>query len=179
MTIQDLGSIGELIGAVATIATLVYLALQIRQNTQSVRIAAEMDVSHQFADWCGRVVEDPNLGRIWDAASVEPETLTEDEQRIYLWYVAQIFSYYEGLYHLFVKGHIAPGTWEPKADFLQVLLKQSLVDTWWRARIAPFSNEFFEYIDHRRETVEVAEPNKNVMQRIHGLLSNNSLEMDA
>ena len=30
MTIQDLGSIGELVAAIATIATLAYLAIQIR-----------------------------------------------------------------------------------------------------------------------------------------------------
>ncbi len=40
MTIQDLGSLGELIAAVATVATLVYLALQIRQNTHTLRHAA-------------------------------------------------------------------------------------------------------------------------------------------
>ena len=33
MTIQDLGSIGELVAALATVATLAYLAIQIRQNT--------------------------------------------------------------------------------------------------------------------------------------------------
>ena len=31
MTIQDLGSFGELIAAVATVATLVYLAIQLKQ----------------------------------------------------------------------------------------------------------------------------------------------------
>ena len=36
LTIQDLGSIGELVVAVATVATLAYLAFQIRQNTQSI-----------------------------------------------------------------------------------------------------------------------------------------------
>ena len=40
MTIQDLGSLGELIAAIATIATLVYLAVQIRQNTHTVRAAS-------------------------------------------------------------------------------------------------------------------------------------------
>ena len=40
MTIQDLGSIGELVAAIATIATLAYLAIQIRQNTHTVRAAA-------------------------------------------------------------------------------------------------------------------------------------------
>ena len=37
MTIQDIGSIGELIAAIATVGTLIYLAVQIRQNTKSIR----------------------------------------------------------------------------------------------------------------------------------------------
>jgi len=34
MTIQDLGAIGDLVGGVAVLATLVYLAMQIKQNTK-------------------------------------------------------------------------------------------------------------------------------------------------
>ena len=37
MTIQDLGSIGEFVAAIATVATLVYLAIQIRSNTAALR----------------------------------------------------------------------------------------------------------------------------------------------
>ena len=37
MTLQDLGNIGEFVGAIGVIASLVYLAVQIRQNTTSVR----------------------------------------------------------------------------------------------------------------------------------------------
>jgi len=37
MTIQDLGSLGEFVAAVATVATLVYLAAQIRQNTSALK----------------------------------------------------------------------------------------------------------------------------------------------
>ena len=40
MNIQDLGSLGELIGAVATIATLIYLAIQVRANTRSNEAAS-------------------------------------------------------------------------------------------------------------------------------------------
>ena len=40
MTIQDLGSIGELVAAIATVATLVYLAAQIRQNTSAMKTSA-------------------------------------------------------------------------------------------------------------------------------------------
>jgi hypothetical protein len=40
VTIQDLGSIGELIAAIATVATLLYLASQIRSNTISMKAEA-------------------------------------------------------------------------------------------------------------------------------------------
>ncbi|HVH18917.1 MAG TPA: hypothetical protein VNF72_11495 [Myxococcota bacterium] len=40
MTLQDLGSIGEIVGAIATVATLIYLAIQIRANTSAVQSAA-------------------------------------------------------------------------------------------------------------------------------------------
>ena len=43
MTIQDLGALGELIGSVAVLATLVYLTLQTRQNTMA--ISAQVDAA--------------------------------------------------------------------------------------------------------------------------------------
>jgi hypothetical protein len=33
MTVMELGALGEFVGSIAVIATLIYLALQIRQNT--------------------------------------------------------------------------------------------------------------------------------------------------
>ena len=49
MTIQDLGSIGELLAAIATIGTLIYLALQIRQNTRVVRSQSRRQVVESVA----------------------------------------------------------------------------------------------------------------------------------
>ena len=41
MTIQEWGAIGELIGAVAVVASLVYLAVQIRQNTRQLSLSMQ------------------------------------------------------------------------------------------------------------------------------------------
>ncbi len=41
LTIQDLGALGELLGSVAVLATLVYLALQTRQNTMAIAAQVE------------------------------------------------------------------------------------------------------------------------------------------
>ncbi len=47
LTIQDLGALGELLGSVAVLATLVYLALQTRQNTMA--IGAQLDAARLSA----------------------------------------------------------------------------------------------------------------------------------
>ena len=43
LTIQDLGSLGEFFGSIAVLATLIYLALQTRQNTMA--ISAQLDAA--------------------------------------------------------------------------------------------------------------------------------------
>ncbi len=40
VTIQDLGSLGELVAAIATVATLIYLAIQIRASNRLARAGA-------------------------------------------------------------------------------------------------------------------------------------------
>ena len=37
MTLEDLGNIGEFVAAIAVVVSLLYLAIQIRQNTKTVR----------------------------------------------------------------------------------------------------------------------------------------------
>jgi hypothetical protein len=41
MSIQDWGAIGEIIGALAVVASLIYLAVQIRQNTRQISLSLE------------------------------------------------------------------------------------------------------------------------------------------
>ena len=41
MSIQDWGAIGEIVGALAVIASLIYLAVQIRQNTRQISLSIE------------------------------------------------------------------------------------------------------------------------------------------
>ena len=41
MSIQDWGAIGEIVGALAVVASLIYLAVQIRQNTRQISLNLE------------------------------------------------------------------------------------------------------------------------------------------
>jgi uncharacterized membrane protein len=156
VSIQDLGSLGEFVAAIATIATLIYLAIQIRQNTESVRMSAETDVSRQFADWASLVVNNPELGRIWDAAADDPDSLSDEEIRQFLWFVMELLLLYEAQYHLYRKGLISQESWDAKAHMYLGVIKMPIVSNWWDSGLGPFSEQFRTYINENRH---IANPN--------------------
>ena len=48
MTIIELGALGEFVGAIGVIATLVYLAAQIRQNTRSMEDGKRLALAQTY-----------------------------------------------------------------------------------------------------------------------------------
>ncbi len=64
MNLNDLANLGQIIGAVAVVVSLIYVALQIRQNTNAIRSAAAQAVHEHFASWYRLVAADPDLSQI-------------------------------------------------------------------------------------------------------------------
>ncbi len=65
MNWNAIGSVGEAAGAVAVVASLIYLALQIRQNTLEVRAAAVDSVIASIREWTRPVIENAEAAEIF------------------------------------------------------------------------------------------------------------------
>jgi hypothetical protein len=61
MTIQDLGSIGEFVAAIATVGTLAYLALQIHQSNTTARAQARQTLIDTWASRNWELARDPRM----------------------------------------------------------------------------------------------------------------------
>ena len=99
-TIQDLGALGEFVGSIGVIVTLVYLAVQIRQNTQSVRInnrriETDRNIAHtRFA------IATPGLMSIYRKGQADSTELTEDEYFLFSSYLYSMCLDFEEKYLL-------------------------------------------------------------------------------
>ena len=80
MTISELGSVGELIGAIATVATLLYLALQIRANTLSAKYSAINDIINRVIKWQSRIADTPDLMSSWKEGTQDYHALNIEDQ---------------------------------------------------------------------------------------------------
>ena len=81
---QDLGSLGEMISAVAVVVSLVYLAFQIRQNTSQIdqntaaskATAVDSSIAHTMAARQA-VFENEGVARIYHEGSIDPDSLSD------------------------------------------------------------------------------------------------------
>ena len=81
MSLQDLGALGELVGAVAVVLTLLYVAAQIRQNTRSLRSATSFAVNQALAEINGRWVSNPDgFTDLWLRGCADLDSLTPLER---------------------------------------------------------------------------------------------------
>ena len=64
MSLEDLGNLGEALGGLAVLVTLVYLAIQTRENTKALRAATFQQVVDSFADISGSLSHDRELTEI-------------------------------------------------------------------------------------------------------------------
>jgi hypothetical protein len=102
VTIQDLGSIGKLVAAVATIITLIYLATQIRQNTHSVATSIYDSAMSGFNEHNRWVIGNEKLSSILYRGFMDSDDLDEEERfrlnfvhRCYANHVYKLFRLYE------------------------------------------------------------------------------------
>ena len=112
MGIQDLGSIGELVAAFATIATLIYLAAQIRQNTTTVAASTYESVFTGYNDLNAVILSDPELARILETGLDDPQSLQEDEQFRFLLLMRSSSNQYLKLLRLTQRGAFPFEEWE-------------------------------------------------------------------
>jgi hypothetical protein len=92
VTVQDIGSIGELIGAIATVATLLYLAVQLRANTVATQ-AESMDSNKFHASAVNlAIASDKAIVTIFRKGLADFESLDPDEQLQFTFFLAEYIS---------------------------------------------------------------------------------------
>ena len=153
MSLQDLGSIGELIGAIATVATLAYLAMQIRFNTAHLKESERASHLHsvdQTVEAFSRyrhLVAQPGIAETLERGLEAYDELDAAELTRFRAVVEEYFYAYNALLDRSRRGAYAYT--EPGRITLPLLAILSRVGgrQWWADRRAIFPPEFVAEIE--------------------------------
>ena len=147
MTVQDLGSIGEFVAAIATLITLVYLARQIRQNTRSVRRSAFQEASRDLAECIDLLVRDPELCRIWFAGARDFDSLPKEERQRFGLYLTGVMRRYENLLFQIEEGALDADALEGVRELLKRSFSEPGLTAWWKNARGLFNRQLREFIE--------------------------------
>ncbi len=151
LTIQDLGALGELIGSVAVLATLVYLTLQTRQNTQA--IGAQLDAAVVGADQ-NRLLSGATSNELMEALREDMVTdFTTNRLRLAMYWGSALTSFQwqlhqarRGLLPSFNEVAMAASVRSWFANF------RSFEGFWQRQRrLGIYPPEFVEWVEEQRQ----------------------------
>jgi len=102
MTLEDLGNLSEIIGAIAVVISLVYLAVQIRQNTAQIRESSTVSrllLQENFVSGQEELIraflENEEMFRVWRLGSTTTDELSgDDRERFGLLLYGQMYRYH-------------------------------------------------------------------------------------
>ena len=131
MTISELGSIGELVGAIATVATLLYLALQIRANTLSAKYSAINDIINRVIKWQSRIADTPDLMSSWKEGTQSYHSLNIEEQVRFTSIAVEMLAAIEATLETAKNDGIKPESVDAVRAMLHQLMRNKGVREYW------------------------------------------------
>ena len=138
-------------------ASLVYLAVQIRQNSRQIEMntraagsAAYAQTQTQLAAW-SRWVGSSGIGELMDRWSREPEDISPEERAQLRRMLGEFFFAMEDLFHLWEQGLIDTDTWENQfLNSIRFLSRPGVLAVA-AGRSGPISRRFYHHLEQHLE----------------------------
>jgi len=147
ITLNELGSLGEFVSAIAVIASLIYVGRQVRQHTNATRIATTQAHLDIWNDIVSNFCQSSEMASIWYRGLQDISSLKEGESVQFFAQLGLITRYYESSYLEWSEAALDNQLWEG--------IKQTLVDQmsypgarqWWGKRRHWFYVDFRNMVD--------------------------------
>lgn len=97
MNWDALGAIAELVGAVAVMLTLIYLSIQLRQNTKVVELSTQRGIAENASAWIYKLVENPEIAELYRKGIRDDDLSGNDRLRFRL-LMSQLFFHWHHAY---------------------------------------------------------------------------------
>lgn len=155
---EAIGAIGEVFGAVGVIATLGYLAVQIRQNTSSLRASTFHDTIRDLTACSELLASDADLTRIYHEGLRDFESLEPIEKQRFGAYLLVLCRRTENMVYQTQYGALDSASWEGLRHTMRSALSQPGAAAWWARSRLHFNSGFREYVEREYLGAKSASP---------------------
>jgi hypothetical protein len=144
---EAIGAIAELIAAIAVLPTLLYVAVQVRQNTRALKSSTFQELSSSLSSNAEAIVSIPSMVPLLVKLDAQHEPLTAEEKARFHYFMIMVFRRLEAVHIQRSLGSIDPEVIEGFQHSTVSLLVGGAGAAWWATGKRAFSKEFVDWLD--------------------------------
>lgn len=147
MTLEEWAFVAQIVSAIAVVASLVFVGIQLRHATAAIRATSSQAHSSLYTDLVQSIIDNADFARAWSIGINDPKKLSEEEWVRFVAYASALFRLYESSRVQWLNGRLDEEHWHTierqAADFGHLPGLQSA----WELRSHWYSPEFRAWFD--------------------------------
>ena len=148
LTLEQAYYIAQMVAAVILVLSVVYLALQVHQNTHAIRLSNFQAVSASWANIMGTLTNNEEVANIYRRGMVTFDTLNEIEQFRFRSLGMQILRTFNENFEQQHEGAVRRARWEGSQRAHLDIMQTPGMQTVWSSRKHWFPDDFQVYMDN-------------------------------
>lgn len=152
MTLEQFAYLAQIVGVVLVIVSLVYLARQVRQNTEMARVAAGSQQVQADFDLTDALIANRELAEVWVKGESEFDLLDEVNKRRLIFFERRAIVWWHHNYQLNERGLLSASEWTAYLGIIHAVRNRQAVQTSWQLFREGFANPFREFLDEQLKT---------------------------
>jgi hypothetical protein len=148
MSLEQYSDLSQIIGAVAVVASLIFVGVQLRQNTKAVRAPTSQAHAVGYQQIIAGISNSGEFASIWRRGLADFQALDDDERARFLAFTSTLFRFYESSQVQMLAASLDAEHWHTIEQQVTDLVTQPGVQAWWKLRRHWHSASFRNWIDH-------------------------------
>lgn len=146
MNWEAISAISQLVGSIAVVFSVLYLALQVHRSTRVANVAAQDAAATALRDVTKPFMENAELARIWQTGLENLDSLSREDQGRFFHAAYQFLKAFETIHFHYAYGLMDPQLWEGWRELLRHYAAAPGFVFYWNLRHDLFSERFQEFV---------------------------------
>ena len=147
MNLEHIYYVGEIIGVVVIILSLIYVGQQVRQNTQAIQVSSTQSFTDTWITFTSNLSQSPHLADILHRGLSEGSSLKGAEIVQFYAFLGQAFAAYQSFYFQWKRGVLDNGLWSSYRHAISDVLTNPGAAKWWQFRHHWYVQEFQDHVE--------------------------------
>lgn len=146
MNWDAISAVSQLVGSIAVVVSVLYLAVQLRSSTRVARVAAMDAAAAALRDVTKPFMENAELARLWRIGLEDLDALSAEDQARFFHSAHQFLKAMETIHYHYIYGLLDTQLWEGWRELLHHYVASPGIHFYLTRRSAVFSERFRKFI---------------------------------